>query len=43
MAFDIWVEDKDGNVVLQKVALNPRNHDSFAEVWEDSGLMKFED
>ena len=40
MAFDVWVEDKDGNVVLQKVALNPLNQDSFAEVWEGSGSMK---
>jgi len=43
MAFDVWVEDKDGNVVLQKVALNPLNQDSFAEVWEGSGSIKSKD
>ena len=40
---DYYAKDKDGNIVLQKVALNPRNHDSFAEVWEDSGSMKSKD
>ena len=43
MAFDIWVEDKDGKVVKEKVALNPRNTDSFSEVWEGSGYHKAED
>ena len=43
MAFDIWVKDENGNVVKQKVALNPLNKDSFSEVWEGSGYYKAED
>ena len=43
MAFDIWVKDSEGNVVKQKVALNPLNKDSFSEVWEGSGYYKAED
>lgn len=43
MAFDIWVKDENGNVVKEKVALNPNNHDSFSEVWEGSGYCKAKD